>query len=75
MKVNIVSILIIIIIYYIVMTKLTEYLVSTENENADKKSILKLLKMTIGQDVYNKSPMKNSSKGFDIKKGNDENCK
>ncbi|KAH0954847.1 hypothetical protein HN011_009740 [Eciton burchellii] len=46
-----------------------------ENENADKKSILKLLKMTIGQDVYNKSPMKNSSKGFDIKKGNDENCK
>jgi len=56
-------------------TKYCLLVLSTENENADKKSILKLLKMTIGQDVYNKSPIKNSSKGSDIKKGSDENCK
>ncbi|EZA56862.1 hypothetical protein DMN91_001296 [Ooceraea biroi] len=49
-----------------------------ENESADKKSVLKLLKMTIGQDAHNKSllPMKNGSKGSDVKKGgSDDNCK
>ncbi|KAL6265092.1 hypothetical protein P5V15_005182 [Pogonomyrmex californicus] len=47
-----------------------------ENENADKKSVLKLLKMTIGQDVHNKSlsSLKNTNKGIDAI-GNDENCK
>ncbi|KYN12543.1 PREDICTED: SWI/SNF-related matrix-associated actin-dependent regulator of chromatin subfamily A containing DEAD/H box 1 homolog [Trachymyrmex cornetzi] len=41
--------------------------ITEENENADKKSILKLLKMTIGQDVHNKSlsSMKNANKGTD----------
>ncbi|KAL0107362.1 hypothetical protein PUN28_015725 [Cardiocondyla obscurior] len=46
-----------------------------ENENADKKSVLKLLKMTIGQDAHNKSisPIKNgTNKGADII-GNGEN--
>ncbi|XP_071574035.1 SWI/SNF-related matrix-associated actin-dependent regulator of chromatin subfamily A containing DEAD/H box 1 homolog [Temnothorax nylanderi] len=44
-----------------------------ENENADKKSVIKLLKMTIGQD-HNKSlsPMKNANKGIDAV-GNDKN--
>ncbi|KYN07495.1 PREDICTED: SWI/SNF-related matrix-associated actin-dependent regulator of chromatin subfamily A containing DEAD/H box 1 homolog [Cyphomyrmex costatus] len=44
-----------------------------ENENADKKSILKLLKMTIGQDGYNKSlsSIKNTNKGTDAME-NDE---
>ncbi|XP_071630376.1 SWI/SNF-related matrix-associated actin-dependent regulator of chromatin subfamily A containing DEAD/H box 1 homolog [Temnothorax longispinosus] len=44
-----------------------------ENENADKKSVIKLLKMTIGQD-HNKSlsSMKNANKGIDAV-GNDKN--
>ncbi|XP_018300308.1 SWI/SNF-related matrix-associated actin-dependent regulator of chromatin subfamily A containing DEAD/H box 1 homolog [Mycetomoellerius zeteki] len=44
-----------------------------ENENADKKSVLKLLKMTIGQDVHNKSlsSMKNTNKETDVE--NDKN--
>lgn len=47
-----------------------------ENENADKKSVIKLLKMTIGQDVHNKSlsSMKNANKETDAI-GNDENYK
>ncbi|XP_032675946.1 SWI/SNF-related matrix-associated actin-dependent regulator of chromatin subfamily A containing DEAD/H box 1 homolog isoform X1 [Odontomachus brunneus] len=47
-----------------------------ENENTDKKSVLKLLKMTIGQDVHNKSlsSTKNASKGSDTL-AHDENCK
>ncbi|EGI68394.1 PREDICTED: SWI/SNF-related matrix-associated actin-dependent regulator of chromatin subfamily A containing DEAD/H box 1 homolog isoform X1 [Acromyrmex echinatior] len=42
--------------------------ITEENENADKKSILKLLKMTIGQDVHNKSlsSTKNANKGTDV---------
>ncbi|XP_011868730.1 PREDICTED: SWI/SNF-related matrix-associated actin-dependent regulator of chromatin subfamily A containing DEAD/H box 1 homolog [Vollenhovia emeryi] len=38
-----------------------------ENESADKKSVLKLLKMTIGQDAHNKSlsSMKIANKGTD----------
>ncbi|XP_012542158.1 SWI/SNF-related matrix-associated actin-dependent regulator of chromatin subfamily A containing DEAD/H box 1 homolog [Monomorium pharaonis] len=46
-----------------------------ENENTDKKSVIKLLKMTIGQDVHNKSlsSMKNgTNKGTDAIE-NDEN--
>ncbi|XP_011698667.1 PREDICTED: SWI/SNF-related matrix-associated actin-dependent regulator of chromatin subfamily A containing DEAD/H box 1 homolog [Wasmannia auropunctata] len=44
-----------------------------ENENADKKSVIKLLKMTISQDVHNKSlSSKNSNKENDAI-GNDEN--
>ncbi|XP_077268136.1 SWI/SNF-related, matrix-associated actin-dependent regulator of chromatin, subfamily a, containing DEAD/H box 1 isoform X2 [Temnothorax americanus] len=44
-----------------------------ENENADTKSVIKLLKMTIGQD-HNKSlsSMKNANKGIDAV-GNDKN--
>ncbi|KAL6448050.1 hypothetical protein ACFW04_000235 [Cataglyphis niger] len=47
-----------------------------ESDNADKKSVLKLLKMTIGQDAHNKSlsPTKNTCKAFDVI-GNNENCK
>ncbi|XP_029164330.1 SWI/SNF-related matrix-associated actin-dependent regulator of chromatin subfamily A containing DEAD/H box 1 homolog [Nylanderia fulva] len=47
-----------------------------ENDNADKKSLLKLLKMTIGQDAHNKSlsSTKNSYKAFDVI-ANNENCK
>lgn len=47
-----------------------------ENENADKKSVIKLLKMTLGQDVHNKSliSMKNTSKGHDAL-ASGEKCK
>ncbi|EFN83220.1 SWI/SNF-related matrix-associated actin-dependent regulator of chromatin subfamily A containing DEAD/H box 1 homolog isoform X2 [Harpegnathos saltator] len=47
-----------------------------ENEGTDKKSVLKLLKMTIGQDVHNKSlsSAKNASKGSDALV-HDEKCK
>ncbi|XP_070156664.1 SWI/SNF-related matrix-associated actin-dependent regulator of chromatin subfamily A containing DEAD/H box 1 homolog [Polyergus mexicanus] len=47
-----------------------------ESDNTDKKSVLKLLKMTIGQDAHNKSlsPTKNTYKAFDVI-GNNENCK
>jgi len=44
----------------------------TENESADKKSVIKLLKMTIGQDIHNKSLIKNGNKGTNAI-GNDEN--
>jgi len=56
------------------MKKLTKCILFAENENTDKKSVIKLLKMTIGQDVHNKSlsPMKNANKGTDTI-GNDEN--
>lgn len=56
--------------------ELTKYILHTENESTDKKSVLKLLKMTIGQDAYNKSSsIKNGSKGSDVKKENDESSK
>ncbi|CAL1684871.1 unnamed protein product [Lasius platythorax] len=47
-----------------------------ENDNADKKSLLKILKMTIGQDAHNKSlsSTKNTCKAFDVI-ANNENCK
>lgn len=54
---------------------LEQQITEEENETADKKSVIKLLKMTIGQDVHNKSlsSMKNgASKGTDAI-GNDEN--
>ncbi|KAG5322249.1 SMRCD regulator, partial [Pseudoatta argentina] len=53
--------------YLVIVKTLTKCILLTENENADKKSILKLLKMTIGQDVHNKSllSMKNANKGTD----------
>ncbi|KAG5344735.1 SMRCD regulator, partial [Acromyrmex charruanus] len=53
--------------YLVIVKTLTKCISLTENENADKKSILKLLKMTIGQDVHNKSlsSMKNANKGTD----------
>lgn len=55
------------------MKKLIKCILLTENENADKKSVIKLLKMTIGQDNHNKSlSMKNVNKGIDAVK-NDEN--
>ncbi|XP_012224295.1 SWI/SNF-related matrix-associated actin-dependent regulator of chromatin subfamily A containing DEAD/H box 1 homolog isoform X1 [Linepithema humile] len=44
-----------------------------ENESADKKSVLKLLKMTIGQDVHNKSLPSTKNKESDIE--SDKNCK
>lgn len=60
--------------YFIIRKKLTKYILLTENENTDKKSVIKLLKMTIGQDVHNKalSSMKNANKGTDPLE-NDEN--
>lgn len=47
-----------------------------ESDNADKKSVLKLLKMTIGQDAHNKSlsSTKNICKAFDVIANNDH-CK
>lgn len=55
------------------MKQLTKCILLAENENADKKSVIKLLKMTIGQDVHNKSlSMKNVNKGTDAVE-NDEN--
>ncbi|GAB1860915.1 Swi snf-related matrix-associated actin-dependent regulator [Camponotus japonicus] len=47
-----------------------------ESDNTDKKSVLKLLKMTIGQDAHNKSlsPTKNTCKAFDVIENN-ESCK
>ncbi|XP_025264411.1 SWI/SNF-related matrix-associated actin-dependent regulator of chromatin subfamily A containing DEAD/H box 1 homolog [Camponotus floridanus] len=47
-----------------------------ESDSTDKKSVLKLLKMTIGQDAHNKSlsPTKNTCKAFDVIENN-ESCK
>lgn len=53
------------------MKKLTKCILLAENESTDKKSVIKLLKMTIGQDIHNKSTMKNANKGTDTI-GNDE---
>lgn len=59
--------------YLVIVKKLIKCILLTENENADKKSVLKLLKMTIGQDVHNKSlsSMKNTNKETDVE--NDKN--
>lgn len=66
-----------ILFFPILGIKLTRYIPFVENENADKKSVIKLLKMTIGQDIHNKclSSTKNSSKGTDILASENENCK